>query len=524
MAYKLIGTESELSFALPAEGPLVVGRALGSDIPILDPTVSRRHAGLTVSEEGVRVQDLGSSNGTFVNGERVDGAVLRAGDVVVFGKMSFRVEAVPGEPPPTLSSETETAVLTGPAIVRQRPVTEPRYQLTYDSPPTGAERVQGDLAHAGQSDLNTRKLVLLLEVSKGLARAVHVDAMLETIASYTFQVMDVDRVAIALLDDSGRLVPKVSRDRSGTDAGRSLPQSIARKVVDDRVAVLTDNAPEDRRFGGQSILAQRVRSAMCAPLVGSEGRVLGVLYVDNLTTTQRFADEDLDFLIAFAGIAAVAIENSVFAERIRRESLVRGNFERYFTPSLAARIAESPEAVRLGGEKRSVVVLFSDIRGFTALSASMAPDDTAMLLSEFLSAMVDCVFRHGGVLDKFMGDSVMAQWGAPIGEADDADRALRAAVDMMAAVESLNEKLEIGIGVDCGSVFAGNIGSERRLEFTVIGDAVNTAAGLCAAAAGGEILVTDGVRRALRITLPLQACPPLALKGATQVAAYRVVA
>ena len=102
-----------------------------------------------------------------------------------------------------------------------------------------------------------------------------------------------------------------------------------------------------------------------------EGRVLGVLYVDNVTTTHRFGDEDLNFLIAFSGIAAVAIENSQFAERIRREALVRSNFERYFAPSLAARIANSPEASRLGGEKRTVAVLFRDIRGFTALSETM---------------------------------------------------------------------------------------------------------------------------------------------------------
>ena len=113
----------------------------------------------------------------------------------------------------------------------------------------------------------------------------------------------------------------------------------------------------------------------------------------------------------------------------------------------------------------------------------MAPDETALLLTEYFTEMVECVFRHGGTLDKFIGDAVMAQWGAPISEPDDADRALDAAVDMMRSLARLNVRwrdqgrpqLQVGIGINYGEAFAGNIGSQRRLEYTVIGDTVNTA-------------------------------------------------
>jgi adenylate cyclase len=257
-----------------------------------------------------------------------------------------------------------------------------------------------------------------------------------------------------------------------------------------------------------------------------------VLYVDNPSTTHRFGDDDLEFLVAFAGIAAVAIENSQFAERIRREGIVRSNFERYFAPQLAARIASSVEATKLGGDKRPVAVLFSDIRGFTPLSESMNPDEIATLLTEYFTEMVECVFRHGGMLDKFIGDAVMAQWGAPLGNADDADRAMQAAVDMMAALDTLNARwrtqgrpaLEIGIGLNYGEAFAGNIGSERRLEFTVIGDTVNTASRLCSAAGPGEILISDAMRRAMSEPPELAECPPMELKGKSQpLPLYRVV-
>jgi adenylate cyclase len=343
------------------------------------------------------------------------------------------------------------------------------------------------------------------------------------IAEYAFQTLEADRCAILLMDRDGRLNPQISRDRRGEDASGEVPQSIARMAVDDKVAVLSDDAGEDQRFTGQSVVLQKVRSAMCVPLIGSENKSLGVLYVDNFSL-KRFGETDLDFLIAFAGIAAVALENGQFAERIRFEALARSNFERFFTPHLAARIASSPDAVKLGGDKRRVAVLFSDIRGFTALSETMNPDTMARLLTEYFTEMVECVFRHGGTLDKFIGDAVMAQWGAPIGEDDDCDRAMSAAIDMMDELEKLNARwkeegrptIGIGIGLNVGDVFAGNIGSDRRLEYTVIGDPVNISSRLYSAAAAGEILISEDIRSALGSPPPLDALPPMELKGKSQ--------
>ena len=146
--------------------------------------------------------------------------------------------------------------------------------------------------------------------------------------------------------------------------------------------------------------------------------------------------------------------------------------------------------------------------------------------------MVECVFRHGGTLDKFIGDAVMAQWGAPLGAPDDPDRAMAAAIDMIRELTALNEKwrqqgrpeLQVGIGLTYGEVFAGNIGSEKRLEFTVIGDTVNTASRLCSAAEGGEILISDEMRRALSTLPELEARPPLDVKGkANPVPIYSVI-
>jgi len=400
----------------------------------------------------------------------------------------------------------------GGTIVRQIPKAGTAI-LTAPSPEAATDRRAND----------RRRLDILLEVSKGLGKSVDIDALLEKIVEYAFQVLETDRCAILLTDDDGQLVPKLSRDRRGADAPGAVPQSIARTAVEQQVAILSDDAAEDQRFTGQSIVMQKVRSAMCVPLVSGEMRVLGILYVDNFSI-RKFVEADLDFLIAFAGLASVALENGQLADRIRREALARSNFERFFTPALAARIASSPEAVKLGGDKRRVAVLFSDIRGFTALSETMNPDAMARLLTEYFTEMVECVFRHGGTLDKFIGDAVMAQWGAPIGALDDCDRAMQAALDMMTGLDALNARwraearptLEIGIGLNVGDVFAGNIGSDRRLEYTVIGDSVNVSSRLCGAAGPGEILISEPFRDALAAPPPLDALPPMELKGKSQ--------
>ena len=533
MRLKLMSTDGAQSFELREGPPLVVGRAPNSDIPIFDPTISRRHAEFECGNGACAIRDLGSSNGTYVNGDRVTQKGIAVGDVVTFGKVSFRVTEAPDLPtPPPRTSPAHATPDTGgrPAggtIRRQLPALGTRGMLS-----SRLRAPDITVSPTGDESRDERRLALLVEVAKGLSGAVDIDRLLDKIATYVFQIFDADRVAINLLGDQGEVVPRISRDRRGTEAGRTIPQSIARKVIQEKVAVLTDNAPQDERFGGQSILLQSVRSAMCAPLLGSDHQVQGVLYVDNQAATHQFGDEDLDFLVAFSGIGGVAIENSKFAERIRKEALVRSNFERYFAPSLAARIASSPDAVRLGGDKRAIAILFSDIRGFTALSESMNPDDMATLLSEYFTEMVDCVFRHGGTLDKFVGDRVMAQWGAPIAGDDDADRAVTAAMDMMRGLDELNKKwrvagkptLQIGIGLNYGEAFAGNIGSEKRLEFTVIGDAVNTASRLCDAAEGGEILLTEEMRAALRHPPRLKDRDPMELKGKAQpVPVYAIV-
>lgn len=520
MSLKLTGIDNEYAFELRPGTTMVVGRAVNSDCAIVDATISRRHAELAVTDTGIQLKDLGSSNGTFVNGVKVDSYFVAPGDSVTFGKVAFRVDQL--SPPAAAAAAPPPAPAAKPGATIVRPVASADSIAALGRHSGSIKAVMAGTADPAEKD--RQKLAILLEVSKGLTRATDVDALLRKVADFAFEILEADRCAILLLDDNNNLMTKISRDKRGADAAQAVPQSIARMAIDEKAAVVSENAGEDTRFTGQSILMQRVRSAMCIPLIGSENKVLGVLYVDNYMSTHQFGEADVDFAIAFASIAAVAIENGQFSDKIRQQALVRSNFERFFTPHLAARIANSADAVKLGGDKRRVAVLFSDIRGFTALSETMDPDAMAKLLTEYFSEMVDCVFRHGGTLDKFIGDAVMAQWGAPLGEADDADRAMSAATDMMEALDKLNEHwkqqgrptIQIGIGLNIGDAFAGNIGSERRLEYTVIGDTVNTASRLCGKAAKGEILVSEAFKDSLVTPPQMTPMPPMELKNKTQ--------
>jgi adenylate cyclase len=536
--FKLLSTTGDQTIDLTPGRAVIVGRAVTSDVPVYDPTISRQHAELVLTDGGVRIKDLGSSNGTFLNGARITEAVGTDNDVVTFGKVAYRVKAVvaPARRPQVVPSGFQTprpgGGPPGGTIVRQLPVSASGgVPAIIDVSPSGASHLK--VTAQSQEERREKKLSLLLEISKELSKQQELDRLLDKVVDFTFQIMNVDRVSILLLEPkTNELIPRISKSRTGdTAAGKHVPQSIARKAVEERVAILSDNAAADERFKGKSILIQSVRSAMCTPLMGTDQKVLGILYVDNRTATHSFADEDLEFLIAFGSLAAVGVENSQRSEQLRREALVLSNFQRYFAPNLASQIAQSEGAVQLGGTKRPVVIFFSDIRGFTPLSESMGPDEIATLLTEYFTEMVEIVFEHSGTLDKFMGDAIMALWGAPIAHEDDADRAMACAVDQLIALEKLNVKwknegrpvLGIGIGINFGEVFAGNIGSNRRLEYTVIGDAVNTASRLCSSAGPNEILISESFYQQLKKPPKVEALEPVQVKGKSKrVQVYRV--
>jgi adenylate cyclase len=176
---------------------------------------------------------------------------------------------------------------------------------------------------------------------------------------------------------------------------------------------------------------------------------------------------------------AISVQHYVVEEGEKRK--IRNAFGLYLSPSFARLVSERPEMLALGGEKRDLTVLFSDIRGFTTISEGLEPERLVEILNEYLGAMTDIVFHHDGTLDKYIGDAIMAVWGAPVPQADHAARACQTALGMIARLGELDAEwkarglpvFDIGIGLNTGPMVVGNMGSARRLSYTVIGDNVN---------------------------------------------------
>ena len=234
---------------------------------------------------------------------------------------------------------------------------------------------------------------------------------------------------------------------------------------------------------------------------------------------------------AFALFGGVAYQYFVEGREKRK---MKKLFGQYVSKDVYEQLVENPALARLGGQRREMTVLFSDIRGFTTVSERGQPEAIVQMLNEYFTTMVDLVFHHKGTLDKFVGDMVMALFGAPLDDPLHADHAVEAALDMIAALEALNAKwaaegrpaLDIGIGVNSGPMIAGNIGSEQIMSYTVIGDAVNLGSRLESLNKqyGTRIIISDATRARLTGRFVVKPLGEVVVKGKTQpVAIFEVV-
>jgi adenylate cyclase len=228
-------------------------------------------------------------------------------------------------------------------------------------------------------------------------------------------------------------------------------------------------------------------------------------------------------VIALLATYLIVLMYRVLSEE-RRSRQIKGMFSRYVSPKVVEELIKNPSAaMKLGGNKQEVTILFSDIRGFTSLSEQLAPEEVVELLNEYFQAMTDVIFKHDGTVDKFIGDAIMAIFGAPVAHGDDPMRAVRTAVAMLEELKLLRAKweargrrtFEIGVGINTGEAIVGNMGSIQAMGYTVIGDAVNLASRLESAnkELGTHILISESTYRQVAAQVEAREIPGIKVKG-----------
>ena len=506
---------------------ITIGRGSANDLVLNDPSVSRFHAVLKKSsDESVSIADRGSTNGVLVEGLRIaDETPIASGAKVKIGIYDLKLEAIreasrdaalvvqKAEIPSALRD-----VLAGKAMPQQ----------------TRPSIVVGDSAAMREQMSRLSKenflLRMLFDAGKTLSGHRTVPALVGEVLQLTFRIEGVQRGSIMFVGANGEITEQ-SEVRYRTPPKDEQPQitfsrAILQRIMQEREPILvTDLSADDRFVGSESIKVSGMQSAMCAPLISpNTGTVLGVLYVDNLSKSSAFSQEELNVFAVVATQAAAAIENVMAHKHIAEQEVQRQALSRFLAPEVVELITSNPEGVRLGGANKKVTVLFCDIRGFTSMSETMEPEKVVEILNEYFSRVTDVIFDHGGTLDKYIGDAAMAIFGAPFSKGNDAANAVNAGIAIQSMISELNRdaterghpELKIGVGINTGVVTAGNIGSTKRLDYTVIGDSVNLASRLCGQAKAGQILVSESTAAELGKTFALSDLPPVTVKGKSQ--------
>ncbi len=592
-----------------AEGPQTVelrahntlGRHPNNTIQVLDKIVSKEHSIIEQRQNRFFLRDLGSLNGSYVNGERVRGEqMLRHGDEITLGSTRARFEEAPAGGPASVrtpqnathaipfSPSSNGGVLASPASA-QVPTTPnqtrgegqpsvpsarppqpsaPNYStpsirapqpsapshsaLTPQTPRAGppGKHISGtriDMLEGGRSigtqitaetraflpfdaisehdqrRLDYERLRVSWELTREIALERDLDQLLDKILTALLKCVNADRGVIMLREANGTLAPRAARRRDGRDVAIQISTTILNHVVTERASVLTHDASTDFAASkGKSMILNRISSAIVVPLLHEHEReVLGAVWLDSESLAQ-FQAKDLEILTAVANQAAMFIENNLLARKVEQEIVLRERFSRLVAPNVAEQMISGKLEVKKGGALMSECTVFnSDIRGFTAMSEGTAAEEIVDMLNEYFELMVETLFKYEGTLDKFMGDGIMAFWGAPAPHQDGAIRAVACALDQVRVLERFNAErvsrgkaaLSIGFGIHSGPVVVGYVGSSKALSYTAIGDTANTSARLCQTAIGGQIVISEATLARLAHRFETEELEPQSLKG-----------
>ncbi len=490
---------------------VTVGRHPNNVICLHDPMVSKHHARIQHIGEHYIYEDLASSNGSFLNGIRVARHPFSDGDVITLGKVDLIFHA--------FSEDEKLASMVDISRISQASEVHDRIEVG------GLEQFHAESEVADLSVLRVdyEKLRLGSELMHTLGAHRELSTVLESAADELLRIFHADRCMIMLYQkEHDELVPKVVRSYMDSNDQLVVSGSILAEVQQSKLAVLLSDASQDSRFSqASSLIMQGIKSVMCAPIIDGE-EFLGVVHLDSQKKgLSGFTRKDLQLLTGIVQYIAMAIANAHLLHKVEQEARSKAQFERLLSPSVVEQVMSGAVNLEKGGQLRDVTILFADIRGFTRLSHCSEPTRIVAMLNRYFEMVVDIVFKHGGTVDKFIGDEIMVLFGAPLAMEDAADRAVACALEMQGSLEQFNleqkkyeeDAVYIGVGINSGEVVVGSIGSTRTMQYTCIGDAVNMASRLTSHAEAGKVVISDITKKRLRKTFDYEALPPFSLKG-----------
>lgn len=497
-----------------------IGRHPEQTIHINDKVVSKAHAVISSAEGKYWVQDNNSRNGTFVNETRIfTRTQLNEGDVVRLGetRLTFCSEV------PKASGMTGALSMRDSILIQEDKALNAinTFQAQIDAHDINLDfRPEKDVLDEAILREDYEKLRAVYELSEASGQEADLESLLERILDKIFKLIDVSR-AVILFEEDGELNPVAAKGVSNADGQMNISKTILQEVQEKHIAIRSHNALMDSRFEeAHSIILQGIVSIICVPLI-FDGNFLGVIYLDTQKNAGAFTEKDLKVITAFAFQASSKITNIRLAKKAEEEAVARTQLSRLLSPNLVEEVVKGRAEVNLGGKLMDATVMFADIRGFTSLSEKLPPEMLMATLNQYFEIMVDVIFKHDGTLDKFIGDEIMAVWGAPIPQDDHGERAVRAANEIRARLEVFNQQreaagetaLQIGIGINSGQMVAGYSGASQTLSYTVLGDAVNVASRLCSHAKPKEILISDALHDRVLKEFEIDVREPVTFKG-----------
>lgn len=481
--FKLIleSGNNKREFILKGE-KLTVGRATDNDIIIPDPLASRHH--LEFFEEGnkVKVSDLNSSNGTYIDGENVEGTItFNTNQVLVVGKSKFVLKK--------LDDSFE----------------EEKDEKKID---------------------DNSSLFIINQLGKILLHTNTLNDLFESVLELITQIIQ-SEITYVFYYKEKQVVE---------DYVKNVNEPLYHFVPSPMLLEILKNLSEPQLFFDQNIIEKMEIDACCilvAPFISENKFLGGFILVNKFRETHEFNSADSDILNVVASMISIGIQVDMLRENIKQETIYRNNLERFHSPdvvNLILKQTSEKKEVALDVKKIETTIFFSDIKDFTPLSERLEPEELADLLNEYFDIMTNIIFKYHGSVNKYIGDAIMALFGAPFSYGNDPKFAVTAALEMLEELKVFNKRvaenkrISIRIGINTGMVVAGNIGSKSRMEYTVLGDTVNVASRLEGVAPENGLLIGENTYFYIKDLFQFKDVGYLKLKGKEKkVKAFQVI-